>query len=99
MRGLWFTRLAAAAAVGTSTQLVCCAVASAQAPPAGLGDRLYSTGGEITVEVRPATAGLTSQLVLFNADGTSTPIATNRDVGKVVTLPARPLNEELVFGI
>jgi hypothetical protein len=98
MRGLRFTRLAAVAAVGAST-LACSAVASAQSPPAGLGDQLYSTGGEITVEVRPATAGLTSELVLFNADGTSTPIASNREVGKVVTLPARPLNEELVFGI
>jgi hypothetical protein len=98
MRGLRFTRLAAVAAVGVGT-FVCTAVASAQAPPAGLGDRLYSTGGEITIEVRPATAGLTSDLLLFNADGMSTPIASNRDVGKVVTLPARPLNEELVFGI
>jgi hypothetical protein len=98
MRGFRYARLAAVVAVGGST-LAFSAAAYAQAPPAGLGDRLYSTGGEITVEVRPATAGLTSQLVLFNADGTSTPIATNRDVGKVVTLPARPLNEELVFGI
>jgi hypothetical protein len=103
------TRLAAIAAA-TFTTLVFAAGASAQTPtvaalaalpaaPAGLGDQLFSTGGEITVEVRPATAGLVSELRLYNADGTFTPIATNREVGRIVTLPARPLGEELVFGI
>jgi hypothetical protein len=51
MRGLRFTHVATAAAALLST-LVCAASASAQAPPAGLGDRLFSTGGDITVEVR-----------------------------------------------
>lgn len=102
MRSSSSTRLAATAAAALIT-LVCAAGASAQAqapaPPAGLGDELFSTGGEITVEVRPATAGLTSELRLYNADGTFTPIASNREVGKTVTLPARPTGEELVFGI
>jgi hypothetical protein len=44
-------------------------VAHAQAPPAGLGDQLFSTGGDITVEVRcPCTAGLTSELRLYDKD-------------------------------
>ncbi|MEA2224021.1 MAG: hypothetical protein QOH83_2397, partial [Solirubrobacteraceae bacterium] len=98
MRGLRFTHVATAAAALLST-LVCAASTSAQAPPAGLGDRLFSTGGDITVEVRPATAGLVSELRLYNADGTFTRIASNRDVGAIVALPARPAGEELLFGI
>jgi len=98
MRGLRFTHVAAAAAALLST-LICAASASAQAPPAGLGDKLYSTGGDITVEVRPATAGLVSELRLYNADGTFIRIASNRDVGARVALPARPVGEELLFGI
>jgi hypothetical protein len=85
----------------------CVASASAQTPavpalpagPAGLGDQLFSTGGAITVEVRAATAGLLSKLRLYNADGTFQEIATNRQVGTTVTLPARPAGEELLFGI
>jgi hypothetical protein len=98
MMGLRFTHAAAAAAALLST-LVCAASASAQAPPAGLGDRLFSTGGDITVEVRPATAGLVSELRLYNADGTFIRIASNRDVGARVALPARPEGQELLFGI
>jgi hypothetical protein len=76
--------------------------AAAQSPPAGpagLGDQLFSTGGDITIEVRPATAALVSELRLYAPDGSFTSIATNKQVGKTVTLPARPKNEELVFGI
>jgi len=98
MKGLLTARGAVTAAVALST-LIGAATASAQAPPPGLGDQLYATGGDITVEVRPGTAGLTSELRLYNADGTFTPLATNREVGRVVTLPSRPLGEELVFGI
>jgi hypothetical protein len=99
MRSSSSTRLAATAAAMLTT-LVWAASAFAQAPaPAGLGDQLFSTGGEITVEVRPATAGLVSTLRLYNADGTFVDIATNRQVGKTVTLPARPAGEELLFGI
>jgi len=98
MRGLW-PRRGAAATAAVLTTLVCAASASAQAPPAGLGDQLFATGGDITVEVRPATAGLVSELRLYNADGSFTPLTTNREVRRVVTLPARPTGEELVFGI
>jgi len=76
------------------------ASAHAQAPPEGLGDQLFATGGEVTVQVQcPCSAGLVSELRLYHPDGTFTPIATNRDVGKVVTLPASPAGEELIFGI
>jgi Big-like domain-containing protein len=98
MLGFSSTRAALAAAVALCV-LGFATSASAQAPPAGLGDQLFSTGGEITVEVLPSTAGLLSELRLYNADGTFTPLATNREVGRVVTLPARPRDEELVFGI
>lgn len=74
--------------------------AQAQAAPDGLGDQLFATGGDITVEVLcPCTAGLTSELRLYDKDGTFTRLASNRDRGKIVTLPARPAGEELVFGI
>jgi hypothetical protein len=96
------TRLLAAAAVVLGTMLGCVGSAAAQAPapPAGLGDQLFATGGEINVEVtQNGVAGYTSELRLFNADGSSIALATNRDVGSKVTLPARPTGEELVFGI
>lgn len=73
--------------------------APAQSPPAGLGDQLFSTGGEIKVEVLPATAGLRSELRLYAPDDSFTSIAYNKELGRVVTLPARPRGEELVFGI
>jgi hypothetical protein len=99
MRSSSSKRLAAAAAVTFST-LACAASASAQSgTPAGLGDQLFSTGGDITVEVRAATAGLLSKLRLYNADGSFVEIATNREVGKKVVLPARATGEELLFGI
>jgi hypothetical protein len=76
------------------------ASANAQAPPEGLGAQLFATGGEVTVQVQcPCSAGLVSELRLYHPDGTFTPIATNRDFGKIVTLPARPVGEELIFGI
>jgi hypothetical protein len=76
------------------------ASAHAQAPPEGLGAQLFATGGDVTVQVQcPCSAGLVSELRLYHPDGTFTPIATNRDFGKIVTLPARPVGEELIFGI
>lgn len=102
MWGHSLTRLVAAAAVVLGAMLGCAGSAAAQAsaPPAGLGDQLFATGGEINVEVVPnATAGYTSELRLFNADGSFIALATNREAGKKVTLPARPPGEELVFGI
>jgi len=100
MHGFPSTRRAAvlAAAVALCT-LVCTASASAQGPTSGRGAQLYATGGEITLEVQPATASLHSELRLYNADDTFTPLATNREVGRKVVLPARPAGEELVFGI
>jgi hypothetical protein len=61
MHDFSWTRAVATAAATLST--LACAAASAQAaPPSGLGGQLFSTGGEITVKVLPATAGLTSEL-------------------------------------
>ena len=92
-------RLAAMAAAALST-LICASAASAQAPvPEGLGAQLFSTGGDITVEVLRSTAGLTSELRLYAPDGSFTPVALNRELGRIVILPARPKGEELVFGI
>ncbi len=73
--------------------------AAQSTPPSGLGDQLFSMGGEITVEVLRSTAGLRSELRLYAPDGTFTPVAINAELGRVVTLPARPRNEELVFAI
>ena len=91
-------------AIATFAATVLATIAAAQAAraqsvPAGLGDQLFSTGGDITIEVLPSTAGLRSELRLYAPDGSFTPIASNRDVGRIVTLPARPRNEELVFAI
>ena len=87
----------------TTTVLLMLAAAPAagaqSAPPAGLGDQLFSTGGEIRVEVLRSTAGLRSELRLYTPDGSFTPIAFNNEVGRVVALPARPRNEELAFAI
>ena len=93
-------RLLAMVLAAASAALAAASGAAAQvAPPAGLGDQLFSTGGEIRIEVLPATAGLSSELRLYAPDGSFTPIALNSEVGRVVTLPARPRDEELVFGI
>lgn len=72
--------------------------AEAQAVPPGLGGQLYATGGPITLTVLPHSAGYTSELWLFGAGATSLG-ATNRDVGRVITLPPLPAGTELVFGI
>ena len=63
-----------------------------------LGGQLYSTGGSIQIEVLPATAGLTSELFLFEP-GPETFIATNRQVGTVVELGPFESGAELIFGI
>lgn len=70
----------------------------AQAAPAGLGGQLYATGGPITITVLPHSAQATSELWLFGASATNLG-ATNRDTGRVVTLPPLPAGTELVFGI
>ena len=91
--------------LGTLTTTVLLMLASApaagaqSAPPAGLGDQLFSTGGDIKVEVLRSTAGLRSELRLYAPDGSFTSVALNNEVGRVVNLPARPRSEELVFAI
>ncbi|HEY0639430.1 MAG TPA: PKD domain-containing protein [Pseudonocardiaceae bacterium] len=71
-------------------------------PPAAsatplLGGQLYATGGEIEVEVLPATAGLTSQLYLL--EPVEVFVATNREVGRRVQLGRFEPGVELLFGI
>jgi len=80
--------------------MLCCAgSAVAQTPPPGLGDQLFATGGDITLEVRGSTAGLNSELRLYNADGSFEALASNSELGRIVTVPPQPAGEELVFGI
>ncbi len=100
MQGLSCVRWAASVVAALAT-LACATGASAQVPASapGLGDQLFATGGEITVEVVRSFAGYTSDLRLFNAEDTFVDVAVNREAGRIVTLPARPTGEELVFGI
>lgn len=64
---------------------------------ATIGGSLYSTGGDITIEVLGGTAGITSYLNLYSPENRY--IATNREVGKVVNLGNLPRGAELIFGI
>jgi hypothetical protein len=67
-----------------------------------LGGQLFS-GGEcaITVTVQDATAGYTSNLKVYLADGTlfNDPLVTNHDVGQTRTFTGPAAGEELVFAI
>lgn len=63
-----------------------------------MGGQLFSTGGPVEVQVLSASAGLTSELWLFEP-GPARFIATNRQVGTVVQLGSFPSGAELVFGI
>lgn len=69
-----------------------------------IGGQLFWTGGDVTVTVEQATAGYTSNLMLFSADP-DLPVATNKEVGKVVTISSADIalkhqvGDELVFGI
>ena len=69
----------------------------AEDPPPALGGQLFSTGGEVTIEVLPASAGLTSTLFLMEPERLR--VATNRDIGTKVTIGPYGTGEELVFGI
>ena len=71
--------------------------AEASDPEPLLGGQLYSTGTAVTVEVLPASAGLTSTLFLLDPE--EVPIATNRDVGTTRTVGPYGVGTELVFGI
>ncbi len=77
--------------------LSCCGASQALAAPI-LGGQLYSLGGDVVVEVLPASAGYTSQLWLFSPDP-DTYIATNNNVGYTVNLGSFSAGTELVFGI
>ncbi len=61
------------------------------------GGQLFSTGAPVTVEVLPASAGLTSTLLLLDPEEVR--IATNRDVGSKTTIGPYASGTELVFGI
>lgn len=63
-----------------------------------LGGQIFSTGGNVEVEVLPASAGFTSQLHLFSP-GPDIFIARNTDVGTIVNLGSFPSGVELIFGI
>ena len=71
--------------------------ATAQAGPV-LGGQLFSSGGLVEIEVKPATAALTSELWLLEP-GPEIFIATNREVGKVVEIGPFDSGDELIFGI
>ncbi len=70
----------------------------AAADPPVLGGQLFATGQPVEVEVLPASAGYTSELWLFEP-GPARRLATNRDVGTVVSLGTFPAGVELIFGI
>jgi hypothetical protein len=74
--------------------------ALAQAPTCegGIGGRILSAGGDVIVEILPAIAGFTSELSLVSP-GPVRYIATNRDVGTIVTVGSFAAGVELVFSI
>ncbi|MCW5890285.1 MAG: hypothetical protein KIT14_07005 [bacterium] len=76
------------------------AQAQAAAPigPPVLGGQLFSTGAPVEVEIKPASASITSTLSLYEPPPILR-IATNRDVGTIVQLGTFPVGVELVFGI
>src|SRR5438128_5177475 len=90
--------------------LVLCALATAISAPArvaaqqttycqsGLGGRIFSSGGEVEVEILPASAGWTSELH-FVSPGPARLIGTNRDPGTIVKLGPFPAGVELVFSM
>ncbi len=63
-----------------------------------IGGQLFATGGEVVVEVQPATAGYTSELHLISP-GPDRFIALNTQVGTVVNLGSFPAGVELIFAI
>jgi RHS repeat-associated protein/uncharacterized repeat protein (TIGR01451 family) len=63
----------------------------------GLGGQIFSTGGPVEVQVLPASAGITSELWLF--EPIAKKIGTNRDVDQTFQVGSFPAGAELVFGI
>lgn len=70
-----------------------------------LGEKLFYTGGDITIEVLPASAGYTSNLGLYLlANGVAVDVfSDNHNVGYTETFNASTLGfnvgDELIFGI
>ncbi len=79
MRRVRRTTIGLLAGVLVATTPVMAQAAEASDPEPVLGGQLYSTGAAVTVEVLPASAGLTSTLFLLDPEEVQ--IATNRDVG------------------
>lgn len=73
------------------------ALTGSAAEAAIIGGQLFSTGGEVSVQVLPAEAGITSELSIYSPRQQF--IATNREVGKVVNLGNFEAGLELIFGI
>jgi hypothetical protein len=62
--------------------------------------QLFATGATVELDVRPATAGLDSELFLRSEDGSRGPtLALNTDVGRHIEIGPFPAGRELVFGI
>jgi hypothetical protein len=71
------------------------------ATPAGarvIGGQLFATGGPVEVEIKGGQAALLSELHLIEP-GPDRFIATNKDIGKIVSLGTFTPGVELVFGI
>ncbi|NER94744.1 MAG: hypothetical protein F6J86_13045 [Symploca sp. SIO1B1] len=68
-------------------------------PPAlpATGGQIFSSGGEVVVQVLPNTAAFTSKLCLFQPYYNC--FTTNKDVGSVYNLGSFAPDVELVFGI
>jgi len=64
----------------------------------GVGGRIFSTGGNVEVEILPSLAGFTSELT-FLSPGPARFIGTNRDTGTIVQLGTIPAGVELIFSI
>ncbi|NEQ65910.1 MAG: hypothetical protein F6K21_10495 [Symploca sp. SIO2D2] len=66
-------------------------------PPPAIGGQIFSSGGEVVVQVLPSESAATSTLCLFSPDYRC--IATNRQVGSVYNLGSFAPDLELLFGI
>ena len=62
-----------------------------------LGGQLFSTYGDVEVQILSSTAGYTSSLSLYSPQNIY--IGTNWEAGKVVNLGTMPAGSELLFGI
>jgi hypothetical protein len=74
------------------------AFAQASTCDGGIGGHIFSTGGNVEVELLPCVAGFTSELSLASP-GPAHFIGTNRDIGTIVQLGSFPAGVELIFSI